>query len=265
LQRLFRPIGWKPFLNGGPLFLQVVENAIVGPLIAVASLYADWQRPLASVLVERRNQLWRGSPRLSMPTDRDPLILIYRKYYGTRQLSLLSQMMFISMVVAGNCLSTLFFSAARPERPRKPSEAPSLKHKHHWDNKESCPGPVVFSVDQDQRDHDQVGIDNETTPPKLIPPLHRTLAKGRCQSSIQNLRLRLEDRLSRFPLLAEKEDRRLKKGFSTNRRNKRCKNPEIKSQCHSFRAWTSPSRTHLRLGSTCLHLHFHHDVDGFPL
>jgi uncharacterized protein len=43
---------WKAFfLNGGPPFLQSVENAVVGPLIAVASFVCSIGNiPLASVL-----------------------------------------------------------------------------------------------------------------------------------------------------------------------------------------------------------------------
>jgi uncharacterized protein len=77
---------WKTlFLNEGPLFLQVVENAIVGPLIAVASFVCSIGNvPLASVL-------WSGGISFGGVVSfiyADliviPLILIYRKYYGTR-------------------------------------------------------------------------------------------------------------------------------------------------------------------------------------
>ena len=68
---------WKTlFLNEGPLFLQVVENAIAGPLIAVASFVCSIGNvPLGQRSVEWWNQLWRGSLIYLCRPGRDPFDL----------------------------------------------------------------------------------------------------------------------------------------------------------------------------------------------
>jgi uncharacterized membrane protein YraQ (UPF0718 family) len=121
---------WKTlFLNGGPPFLQLVENAIIGPLIAIASFVCSIGNiPLASVL-------WSGGISFGGVVSfiyADliviPLILIYRKYYGTRPTLFILLAMFISMVAAG-ILVDLLFSALHlvPVGPR-PKNALSEAH-----------------------------------------------------------------------------------------------------------------------------------------
>jgi uncharacterized protein len=101
---------WKSlFLNGGPPIVQTVENAIVGPLIAVASFVCSIGNiPLASVL-------WSGGISFGgviafIYADLIvlPLIWIYRKYYGTRPALLITLLLFISMVLAGIIVDGIF-------------------------------------------------------------------------------------------------------------------------------------------------------------
>jgi uncharacterized membrane protein YraQ (UPF0718 family) len=121
---------WKTlFLNEGPLFLQVVENAIVGPLIAVASFVCSIGNvPLASVLWSGGISFGGVISFIYADLIVIPLILIYRKYYGTRPTFFIVLVMFISMVVAG-ILVDLLFSALHlvPTGPR-PKNAVSEAH-----------------------------------------------------------------------------------------------------------------------------------------
>lgn len=101
---------WKAiFLSGGPAVLQSIENAIVGPLIAIASFVCSIGNiPLASVL-------WSGGISFGGVVSfiyADliviPLIVIYRKYYGTRAALYIFLVMFISIVLAGIIVGVLF-------------------------------------------------------------------------------------------------------------------------------------------------------------
>src|ERR1700730_617461 len=101
---------WKAlFLNGSSPLLQSVENAIVGPLVAVASFVCSIGNiPLASVL-------WSGGISFGGVVSfiyADliviPLILVYRKYYGTRPTFFIVAAMFVSMVLAGVVVDALF-------------------------------------------------------------------------------------------------------------------------------------------------------------
>ena len=102
--------GWKAlFLQGGPGWLRLVENAVVGPLIAVVSFVCSVGNiPLASVL-------WSGGISFGGVVSfiyADllivPLILIYRKYYGGRMALYLTMFFFISMAGAGVVVDLLF-------------------------------------------------------------------------------------------------------------------------------------------------------------
>ncbi len=102
--------GWKAlFLNGGPGWLQLIENACVGPLIAVASFVCSVGNiPLA-------NLLWSGGISFGGVISfiyADlliiPLVLIYRKYFGTRAAVYISLVFFLSMAGAGILVDLLF-------------------------------------------------------------------------------------------------------------------------------------------------------------
>lgn len=102
--------GWQAmFLESGPAWVRLIENALVGPLIAVASFVCSVGNiPLASVL-------WSGGISFGGVLSfiyADllvvPLIVIYRKYYGTRAAIYISVVFFTAMVGAGIIVDLLF-------------------------------------------------------------------------------------------------------------------------------------------------------------
>ena len=94
--------------TGSPA-LRLVENAVVGPLIAVASFVCSIGNvPLASVL-------WAGGISfggvisfLYADLIIVPLILVYGKYYGRRAAIYITLVLFAAMVVAGLSVDGLF-------------------------------------------------------------------------------------------------------------------------------------------------------------
>ncbi len=110
LSVLVPPNAWKAlFLTGGPAWLQLVENAFVGPLIAVASFVCSVGNiPLA-------NLLWSGGISFGGVISfiyADllivPIVLIYRKYFGMRAAVYITAVFFLSMAGAGILVDLLF-------------------------------------------------------------------------------------------------------------------------------------------------------------
>jgi uncharacterized protein len=121
------PQGWWKvlFLQGGPAWLQAVENAFVGPLIAMASFVCSIGNiPLASVL-------WSGGISFGGVVSFIygdliviPLLLIYRKYYGNGPASRITLVLFLAMVLAGLTVDALFNALHLvPAGPRPASAA----------------------------------------------------------------------------------------------------------------------------------------------
>jgi uncharacterized membrane protein YraQ (UPF0718 family) len=116
---------WKAlFLESGPEPLRLIENAVVGPLIAVASFVCSVGNiPLAALLWS--NGISFGGVISFIYADLIvvPLILIYRKYYGGRAAFFITLILFVSMVIAGIVVDLVFSAAsliptgARPENP----------------------------------------------------------------------------------------------------------------------------------------------------
>ncbi len=116
--------GWKAlFLQNGPGWLRLVENALVGPLIAMASFVCSVGNvPLASVL-------WSGGISFGGVISfiyADllivPLILIYRKYYGGRAAAYFVLIFFLAMAGSGIIVDLLFGALGLiPSGPRPPS------------------------------------------------------------------------------------------------------------------------------------------------
>ena len=121
---------WKAlFLQDGPRWLRLVENAFLGPLIAVGSFVCSvGNLPLASVL-------WSGGISFGGVISfiyADllilPLILIYRKSYGGRAAAYITGVFFLAMAGAGIVVDLLFSAAGLvPTGPRPPS---LLEHAH---------------------------------------------------------------------------------------------------------------------------------------
>lgn len=111
------------FLQGGPGEVRLIESALVGPLIAVASFVCSvGNLPLASVL-------WSGGISFGGVVSfiyADllivPLILIYRKYFGTRTAAYITGIFYFAMAGAGIIVDLLFTALGLvPQGPRPPA------------------------------------------------------------------------------------------------------------------------------------------------
>jgi uncharacterized protein len=105
------PENWwgKLFIAHGTSFVRLIENAIVGPLIAVASFVCSIGNiPLASLLWS--NGISFGGVLSFIYADLIliPLIFIYRKYYGAKAALYITAVLFVSMVAAGIIVDLLF-------------------------------------------------------------------------------------------------------------------------------------------------------------
>jgi uncharacterized membrane protein YraQ (UPF0718 family)/YHS domain-containing protein len=110
------------FISGAPGGVKLVENALVGPVIAVLSFVCSIGNvPLAAVL-------WSGGIGFAgvigfIFADLIvlPIVQIYRKYYGTAFALRIVALMFVTMVIAALLVDGLFSAAgliphARPSR-----------------------------------------------------------------------------------------------------------------------------------------------------
>ena len=105
------PENWwgKFFIAHGTGFVRLVENAIVGPLIAVASFVCSVGNiPLASVLWSGGISFGGVISFIYADLIIIPLILIYRKYYGAKAALYITAVLFVSMVSAGIIVDLLF-------------------------------------------------------------------------------------------------------------------------------------------------------------
>jgi uncharacterized membrane protein YraQ (UPF0718 family) len=119
------PATWwqSVFITHAPTSLRLVENAVVGPLIAMASFVCSVGNiPLASWLWS--NGISFGGVVSFIYADLVilPIILIYRKYYGGKAAVYISAVLFASMVIAGIAVDLLFSALGLiPQGPRPPS------------------------------------------------------------------------------------------------------------------------------------------------
>jgi uncharacterized protein len=105
------PENWweKLFITHGTNFVRLVENAIVGPLIAVASFVCSIGNiPLASLLWSSGISFGGVISFVYADLIIIPLILIYRKYYGAKAALYITTVLFVSMVSAGIVVDLLF-------------------------------------------------------------------------------------------------------------------------------------------------------------
>ena len=112
------------FLTGGPGWLRLVENAIIGPIIAVASFVCSVGNiPLASILWSSGISFGGVISFIYADLIVIPLILIYGKYYGLKAATYIVAVLFASMVLAGIVVDVIFSalhlipSGARPPSP----------------------------------------------------------------------------------------------------------------------------------------------------
>jgi hypothetical protein len=116
---------WKAFfIETGPAWFRLIENAAVGPIIGMLSWVCSCANiPLASLLWA--NGISFGGVISFIYADLlvIPLILIYRKYFGGRATFYIVVIFYVSMVAAGVTVDLIFAAAglipqgARPASP----------------------------------------------------------------------------------------------------------------------------------------------------
>ena len=109
--------------HAGTPLLRLLENAVVGPLIAVASFVCSIGNiPLASILWSGGISFGGVIAFIYADLIVVPLIIIYSKYYGWRTAVYITLVLFISMVTAGLVVDGLFsLLHLVPTGPRPPS------------------------------------------------------------------------------------------------------------------------------------------------
>jgi uncharacterized membrane protein YraQ (UPF0718 family)/YHS domain-containing protein len=112
------------FITSAPAGIKTIENVLVGPVIAVLSFVCSVGNvPLAAVL-------WSGGISFAgvmafIFADLIvlPIIVIYRKYYGTRFALRIVALMFVAMVLAGLIVDALFGLSGLLPSGHRPSRA----------------------------------------------------------------------------------------------------------------------------------------------
>lgn len=104
------PTWWKAlFLETGNAPLRLIENALVGPLIAMASFVCSvGNLPLAQLLWSHGISFGGVISFIYADLLVAPLIIIYAKYYGVRATLYLVAILYLAMVIAGLVIDLLF-------------------------------------------------------------------------------------------------------------------------------------------------------------
>lgn len=88
---------------------QIIENAFIGPLVSVLSFVCSVGNiPLASMLYHEGIAFSGALSFIYADLIVLPLILIYRKYYGTRLALWITGILYVSMVITGILVNILF-------------------------------------------------------------------------------------------------------------------------------------------------------------
>ncbi len=119
--------------NSGAGPLRLVENVIVGPIIAVLSFVCSIGNiPLASILWSGGISFGGVISFIYADLIVIPLIIIYGKYYGRRAATYITLVLFASMVIAGLTVDGLF--SALHLVPTGPRPASAISHaRFAWD------------------------------------------------------------------------------------------------------------------------------------
>jgi uncharacterized protein len=97
------------FIQGGPAVLRELENVLVGPVIAVLSFVCSVGNvPLAAVLWSGGISFGGVLAFLFADLIVLPILVIYRKYYGTAFALRITALMFVTMVAAALIVDGLF-------------------------------------------------------------------------------------------------------------------------------------------------------------
>ncbi len=125
------PHGWWEalFLQSGPPVVRLIENAFVGPIIAMISFVCSVGNiPLASLLWSHGISFGGVISFIYADLIVIPIIIIYAKYYGVRAAAWITGTFYVSMVLAG-IIDDLIFNALGliPQGLRPPS---AVEHAH---------------------------------------------------------------------------------------------------------------------------------------
>lgn len=101
---------WKAlFIQEGPPLLRLIENALVGPIIAMLSWVCSCANiPLASLLWAHGISFGGVISFIYADLIVIPLIAIYWKYFGGRAAFYITSVFYLSMVIAGMVVEVLF-------------------------------------------------------------------------------------------------------------------------------------------------------------
>ncbi len=118
------------FLKTGPAPLRLIENAIVGPIIASASFLCSCANiPLASILWSHGISFGGVISFIYADLIAFPLIVIYRKYFGGHAAFRITLVLFLSMVIAGISVDLLFAACGLiPHSEDMPNGAMAMMH-----------------------------------------------------------------------------------------------------------------------------------------
>jgi len=133
LAALVPPSWWRAiFIQEGPAWLRLIENAAVGPIIGIASWVCSCANiPLASLLWT--NGISFGGVISFIYADLIvvPIIFIYRKYFGSRAALYITSIFYVSMVAAGIIVDLIFSGLGLvPHGGPRPSAMPHAAF--HW-------------------------------------------------------------------------------------------------------------------------------------
>src|SRR6185437_3902301 len=110
----------KLFISGAPAPLPAIESVLIGPIIAVISFVCSVGNvPLAAVLWSGGISFGGVLAFLFADLIVIPILLIYRKYYGTRFTVRITTLMFVTMVIAALIVDGIFSAVGLiPTGPR---------------------------------------------------------------------------------------------------------------------------------------------------
>src|SRR6202011_3510242 len=116
---------WKAlFLTGAPAGVQLVGNAVVGPIIAIVSFVCSIGNvPLAAILWTSGISFGGVLAFLYADLIVLPLLDVYRKYYGWKMMLYIFGVFFVTMVLAAIAMDAAFSALHLVPRPN-----PNIRH-----------------------------------------------------------------------------------------------------------------------------------------
>jgi len=117
------------FLQTGPAVVRLIENALVGPIIAVISFVCSVGNiPLASLLWAHGISFGGVISFIYADLLVVPILVIYAKYYGVRAAAWITAIFYVAMVLAGIIVDLVFTALGLiPQGSRPPS---AIEHAH---------------------------------------------------------------------------------------------------------------------------------------